>query len=480
LGVLALFDTGSQNPVAPLAAFDGYYSERSPPGRRLALATQHDNPRMTLISGWGRCPSIDALVHRPSTLSALTNVLDRADQAMIARGLGRSYGDASLAAQVVALSAHDHFIAFDREDGVLECGAGTSLDAILNLVVPSGWFLAVTPGTAQVTLGGAIASDVHGKNHHQVGAFSDHIASLRLMTADGEIKTCSASENVELFRATAGGMGLTGIIIDAVLKLIRVASSFIDERILRADNLAHAVNLLDAQHDATYAVAWIDAMASGPARGRGLVMLGEHATDASLQATPRRAWTVPLDAPSGLLNRPFMRAFNVLYFQRLRSAERRVRSHYSNFFHPLDGIKNWPRLYGRRGLLQYQCVVPRESGEVALALLLDELNRRRIVSPLAVLKILGAGNQNLLSFPRAGYTLALDLPRNTATLELLKHFDAVVRDHGGRVYLAKDACMSTRTFKGTYPTWLAFEEMRARHGASGRFRSLLSQRLGLD
>lgn len=432
------------------------------------------------IAGWGRYPRISARVSGFESRDALAHRLDRISKPCIARGLGRSYGDSSLAPDIIDVTRHDHFLAFDREQGRLHCGAGAALTAILELVVPHGWFLPVTPGTGRVTVGGAISSDVHGKNHHVDGAFSDHVGSFSLMAADGSIQTCAPGENAGLFRAAAGGMGLCGVILDVRLKLRPVLSSFVEQRILKTPDLDQTLACLDEYARATYVVAWIDANKRGPGRGRSLVMVAEHAAEGSLESHRKPTFGVPLDMPSLTLNRPLLALFNALYYARFRGDTNRQRVHYTPFFYPLDRIGRWNRLYGRPGLLQHQSVVPHESGAQALAELLDCVAASGEVAPLAVLKALGAGNGNFLSFPSAGYTLALDLKCNAASLEHMQHLDDIVLAHGGRIYLAKDACMSASTFRRGYPAWEGFQEVRERFGALGVFASKQSERLGLE
>jgi len=431
------------------------------------------------VSGWGRHPTLATTSYRPATRQALTRVLRAEPGELIARGMGRSYGDASLAARCIDMTGLDHLIAFDAERGELECGAGLTLAAILEVIVPRGWFLPVLPGTGFVTLGGAIAADVHGKNHHHDGAFSEFVDDITLLLADGSELRCSRQQHGGLFHATAGGMGLTGIIVSARLRLRPISSSYIEERLVAATDLHSAIALLEKHDPSTYVVAWIDVNQRGARRGRALVMLGEHVTDGGMEAPRRRPIAVPIDLPGGLLGRPLTTAFNALYYWRgARHAEPR-RVHYTQYFFPLDALTNWNRLYGKRGFMQHQCVIPHASAPAALRELLTTVTTSGLVSPLAVLKGFGAGNDNPLSFPRSGLTLTMDFAFSAAALRLFARLDDIVVAHGGRLYLAKDACMSRDTFLYGYPHWERFQEIRARYGALGRFASLQSQRLGL-
>jgi len=433
-----------------------------------------------LMHGWGRYPVTDAQASAPASFARARHLV-RAPAAtpLIARGMGRSYGDSALAPHVLDTRRLDWLLAFDPESGTLTCAAGATLHAILEVLVPRGWFLPVTPGTRYVTVGGAIASDVHGKNHHHHGCFSEFVLAFDILLADGSIVTCSRSRYADLFHATCGGMGLTGVILRASLRLLAIDSAFIDQTTCKARNLSHALALFEAQRAATYSVAWIDCLASGNALGRALVTTGEHAAQGALPAPPARALAVPFATPGALLNPHTMRAFNALYFHRQRRFRQSRRVHYQPFFYPLDRIGNWNRLYGSRGFVQYQCVLPRPAGALALHALLARVAASGRGSLLAVLKEFGAANRNPLSFPMAGYTLALDFKMAPGVLELLDELDAIVLDHGGRLYLAKDARMSAATFRRCYPQWEAFQATRERYGALGAFASLQSRRLGL-
>lgn len=433
---------------------------------------------MKKIHGWGRYPVIQAEIHEATDAAAAARVV-RESGPLIARGMGRSYGDSALAPQVLDLTRHAWLRAFDADSGVLSCAAGTTLDTILEVFVPRGWFLPVTPGTRYVSVGGAIASDVHGKNHHHAGCFSSCVTSLDLLLGNGETVTCSSQAHADLFRATCGGMGLTGVILQASLRLRRVASAYIDQATTKARNLAHALELFTAHADATYSVAWLDCVATGPRLGRALLSTGEHAPVGDDKARAQRPLTMPFDLPAATLNRHTIGAFNALYYHRQRPARRLGLVHFQPFFYPLDGILHWNRMYGRAGFVQYQCVLPRAAAP-GLQILLERIAASGRGSFLAVLKELGPANDSPLSFPQSGYTLALDFKMADGLLRLLDELDAIVLDHGGRLYLAKDARMSAATFKRGYPRWEEFQEVRARYGALGRYASAQSRRLGLD
>lgn len=431
------------------------------------------------LSGWGNYPLVDVELSAPISPAGLRAHLTAASDDTIARGMGRSYGDSALAPQTLLTRHLDHLLAFDAATGTLRCEAGITLDALLELFVPRGWFLPVTPGTRFVSIGGAIASDVHGKNHHVDGSFCDHLSSLELMLASGEVVTCTPDQNSDLFRATCGGMGLTGIIVAATLRLRPITSDRIRETTLRAANLAEALELFDRHAGSRYSVAWIDCLASGPRLGRSLLMLGEHEQDGPLTTGRGGGASVPFNLPGGLLNRYSIRAFNALYYRRLRAPRRERSVHYAPFFYPLDGLRHWNRMYGRRGFVQYQFVLPRVAGREGLTTVLERIAASGRGSFLSVLKAFGPGNDNLLSFPREGYTLALDFKLGDGLLAMLDELDRVVLDHDGRLYLTKDSRMSEATFKRSYPQWERFAEIRSACGADQTFNSSQSRRLGL-
>jgi len=432
-----------------------------------------------LIQGWGRYPRTEAQLQTPLTVSG-ARAMVATEGALIGRGLGRSYGDSALAEQVLSTRQLQHLLAFDEQSGILRCAAGVSLGELLEVFVPKGWFLPVTPGTKFVSVGGAIASDVHGKNHHLDGCFSEFVECFDLLLADGSRLTCSRNEHAELFRATCGGMGLTGIILEASLRLRRIDSAYIEQTTFKAHNLEEVLALLEAQHGAAYSVAWIDCLASGPTLGRSLLMVGEHASAGGLRLPRKRPLSVPLDMPAQLLNRFSVQAFNALYFNRIRSVESQQRVSYESFFYPLDGIHQWNRLYGKQGFVQYQFVIPKAAGGEGLRSILHRISASHRGSFLAVLKTFGPANANPLSFPLEGYTLALDFKLEAGLFELLDELDIMVLEQGGRLYLCKDARMSEATFKRSYPQWEQLQQIRARYGAQGKFVSRQAQRLGLE
>jgi len=433
------------------------------------------------LQGWGRHPVVDADIDYPSSRSsAVAAVAASARQAVIARGMGRSYGDSALAARVISSRYLNLLLDVDPTGGRVRCGAGVSLAELLEVFVPRGWFLPVTPGTKFVTVGGAISSDVHGKNHHVQGCFSEWVERFDLVVASGEVLTCSRSEHPDLFRATCGGMGLTGIILEATLQLAPLQGAFVDQTTLKCGHLEEALASLESRRSATYSVAWIDCQATGSRMGRALVMLGEHASGGTLNAPRRRVLSVPADFPGWLLNSYSIGAFNALYYHRVRARSSVRRLHYEPFFYPLDSLQDWNRLYGKGGFTQYQFVVPKAAGFAGTSAILKRIAASGRGSFLAVLKALGPENANTLSFPMEGYTLALDFKLQPGLFELFEELDAMILDHDGRIYLAKDCRLSAAGFRRGYPRWEAFQAVREKYGARGKFESLQSERIGLS
>lgn len=443
-------------------------------------------PHVEPLCGWGRYPVRDCTLWQPTTAEALHATLPPLPSS-IARGNGRSYGDASLNGDAtIDMRRLDRLIAFDDDSGELVCEAGVLLSDLVACFVPRGWFVPVTPGTRLVTIGGMIASDVHGKNHHGAGSFCDHLRWLDLDLGDGQVLRCSATENADLFAATCGGMGLTGMIVRACFRLIPIESAWMRQRTVRARDLDEALALFEQSQDWTYSVAWIDCMARGRDLGRSAILLAEHALcdelDARRRATPlarpaRRPRPVPIDFPGFALSGVNVRLFNQLYYAMQRPGEALVAL--DPYFYPLDALADWNRIYGRRGFVQYQCVLPLESSHQGLGRLLEAIAAAGAGSFLAVLKRMGPQSSGMLSFPMPGYTLALDFPATDANLGLLDRLDAITADHGGRVYLAKDARMLPHMLASGYPRLAEFRDLRARLGLDRRFSSLLSQRLGV-
>ena len=442
------------------------------------------------LSGWGRYPVEKCQLFRPEKRSGLQSILDSPDRiSYIARGLGRSYGDAALnrGGGVVSFVRLDRMIAFDAETGMLECEAGVSFEDIIRAFLPRGYFLPVTPGTRFVTVGGAIASDVHGKNHHRVGTISRFVRDLRLLTPRGEILECSRESNPEVFRATIGGMGLTGFILSARVRLQPVESAYVVVDYEKARNVDEALARMeesDARYE--YSVAWIDCLSGGSSLGRSVLMRGNPARRTDLPARvpdPLKGrrhlrLSVPFDFPSWGLNRATVEAFNEAFYRKHRNESGRLVD-FDSYFYPLDSIQHWNRMYGRRGFVQYQVALPTGSSRAGTIELLERFQSSKRVSFLAVLKRFGDSDEGLLSFPLKGYTLTLDLPVQNGLVAFLRETDRILLRHGGRLYPAKDAVATADSFAEMYPNLDEFRRVRERVDPDNRLASSFARRVGI-
>ncbi|MFE2276014.1 FAD-binding protein [Streptomyces sp. NPDC059454] len=444
------------------------------------------------VTGWGRTAPSAARLIRPRTYEeAALAVRECGSRGGIARGLGRAYGDAAQNAggAVLDMTGLDRVHAVDADGGTVLCDAGVSLHRLMEVLLPLGWFVPVTPGTRYVTVGGAIGADIHGKNHHVSGSFSRHVLSLELLTADGRIRT--VVPGTPLFGATAGGMGLTGVILTATVRLQPVETSLMRVDTERADDLDDLMaRLADTDHRYRYSVAWIDLLARGRATGRAVLTRGDHAP---LDALPRgsRARGEPLSfrtsrlpaappfVPEGLLSRTTVGLFNELWYRKAPRARMGQLQRIPAFFHPLDGVPHWNRVYGRGGFVQYQFVVG-HGREDALRRIVRRISERRCPSFLAVLKRFGEADPGWLSFPVPGWTLALDIPASLPGLGgFLDELDEEVAGAGGRVYLAKDSRLRPELLAAMYPRLDDFRALRAELDPRGVFVSDLARRLHL-
>ena len=433
------------------------------------------------LQGWGRFPDITANIIEPVSLESAQQLFKsrQGKPSTIPRGMGRSYGDSALAAEVISSRFLDGFISLDEESHSIRCGSGVTMEDILKVAIPRGYFIHVLPGTQYVSLGGAIAADIHGKNHHKVGSFCRYVSSLDLMLANGEIKHCSATENPELFMATCGGMGLTGVIIDATISLKKVPSVSIKKKSIAAENLLECMDHIEKNDASEYSVAWIDCLAKREKLGRSIVHLAEHCEEEFSQYNPRKNLSIPFSMPSIFLNNYSVSIFNTVLYNLLKRKNDFSIVNYKPYFFPLDRVRNWNRLYGTQGFLQYQFVIPLVSARQGVSEILKKVSESGKGPPLSVLKKLGEGNENYLSFPLNGYSLAMDFKNEKSLFPLLSELDEIVLAHGGRLYLAKDARMSEDVFKKSYVNWEKFQAIKSQVDPHNVFASLQSSRLGL-
>lgn len=444
-----------------------------------------------MLAGWGNHPRVAADVVTPDSSQALLGAFVGTEP-LVSRGLGRAYGDAALPAseggKVLSSLGIRRLSEFDPETGVLVASAGVSLEEIIETFLPRGWFLPTVPGTKYVTLGGAVAADIHGKNHHVDGTLGAHVLWLELLTPARGLMRCSPSEHGDVFRATVGGMGLTGHIMRLALRLRKVPSAWCKVRTIRSRDLAHALALL-GEHDLHYrhTVAWVDGLARGDSLGRSVLMLGNEAEPEDLPASAaarphqsprRRRFSVPFDWPSWALGTWSVRLFNACYYGLARDRERLV--DFEKFFFPLDSVAHWNRAYGARGFVQFQAFFPDATAEAGLRACLEAISLSRQASFLAVLKRSGPANGFLLSFLDKGYTLALDLPADPVKMPpLMRELEAILLRHRGRIYFAKDAYATAAAVAAMYPSLPEFRDVKARLDPAGRLRSRLSERLKL-
>ena len=428
------------------------------------------------LNSWGMYPKIKNQIMRFRSLDQLKEKMQE-DKIYIPCGNGRSYGDSALNDNIIYCKPYNYFLDFDENNGIIHCQSGVLLSEILEIAVPKGWFLKVTPGTKLITVGGAIASDVHGKNHHVEGCFSECVMEMRLMLPSGEVRICRKGD--ELFHATCGGMGLTGVILDAKISLKRIKSKNINQTTIKTKNLKETFDAFEKYSHMPYSVAWIDCLAKGNNIGKCLLMVGEFADDGDLNYKEKKKLNIPFNFPSFVLNNLSVKAFNWLYYNKAIDGISEQKVDIDTFFYPLDSINNWNRIYGKNGFTQYQFILPKEVSYDGLQEILQTISKSGRGSFLAVLKLYGKANKNYLSFPLEGYSLALDFKIERGLFELLDRLDKIVLKYGGRIYLAKDVRVSKETFEKGYPMIDKFREFRKKHGMNIKFQSLQSRRVGI-
>ena len=430
------------------------------------------------LHGWGNYPVIKNKVIEYDNNRQIKSIIN-SSSCIIAHGNGRSYGDSAINDTIIHIRPHNYFISFDYERGLLHVQAGVLLSEIVECFVPKGWFLKVTPGTKFITIGGAIASDVHGKNHHIAGCFSDHLNEFEIMIASGEIINCSKNNHPELFKATCGGMGLTGIILSAKIYLKSINSQFIDQKTIKNDNLKATFDAFEKYQNVPYSVAWIDCLSKGNRLGRSLLMIGDFIDDGRLDYKTESKINIPFNMPPMTLSRWNVRLFNELYYSKAKNQSTKKIVKIDKFFYPLDVIDNWNRIYGKGGFVQYQFVLPKKSSYEGLKEILKIIADSGQGSFLAVLKLHGKSNSNYLSFPIEGYSLALDFKMGKGTLKLLSKLDNIILKYNGRIYLTKDSRVTKEVFEQGYPQVEIFRQYRKDNGMDKVFQSYQSQRVGI-
>ncbi|MBX2965878.1 MAG: FAD-binding oxidoreductase [Cyclobacteriaceae bacterium] len=439
------------------------------------------------LSGWGNIPGTPGKVVYPNMIQEIQETLSF-DKA-IPRGLGRSYADQATNNEcgVINMQKLNRFIAFDDVNGILTCEAGVSLADIIQVFTPRGWFPMITPGTKFITIGGAIANNVHGKSHHADGSFINCVHNFTILLSDGRVVTANREENSDLFHANFGGLGLLGIILTATIQLRKIETTYFVQKAKAAKNLDEMLASIDeSEAEYTSSVAWIDSMASGKNLGRGVLTMGNHATLAELpdklKSNPLKLekklkLNVPFYLPSFTLNTLTVKLLNtLLYFMQKNGAGI---AHYDKFFYPLDMINNWNRGYGKRGFIQYQFVLPDEKGKENIRTILTEITKSDCIPFLNVLKRFGNEQAGLLSFPFKGYTFAIDFPIKPKLKSFTKKLDNMVLDMGGRIYLGKDAYLDEATFKAMYPQYKEWLAIKEKYDPLNKFSSDLSRRIGL-
>lgn len=442
------------------------------------------------IAGWGNFPWVKSNIFSIQNASEIKDIICKEEQ-NISRGLGRSYGDQSVNENrnVILTQRLNHFLAFDGSTGLLVCEAGVSLADIIHTFAPRGWFPLVNPGTKNVSIGGAIANDIHGKAHHVDGSFVNCVQEFNILLADGTVKKASRKENSDLFWASFGGLGLLGIILDASIQLRRIETTYFKQKAIKVENLDALLDTIDQQNEEyAYSVAWVDSLARGKRLGRGVCTAGDIASIEDLPPKIRKnplqtssdpRLSLPIYMPHFALNNFTVGILNKA-LEILQSSGKAI-AHYESFFFPLDGVNQWNRGYGKKGFIQYQFVIPLENGRKNIRAILEKIARSNNAPFLNVLKKFGDGEANsLLSFPMKGYTFAIDFPVRTGLKDLTEELDKMVINFGGRVYLGKDAMLDPASFKAMYPQHNDWLKVKQKYDPENKFSSNLSRRIGLE
>ncbi len=431
---------------------------------------------LKIISGWGLYPKIVSYFYE---IKDHEENLNNFVNDFIPRGNGRSYGDSSLAKNVLSTLNLKKVVEFDKKNGQIILQSGVLLKDLINLILPEGWFLPVSPGTKFISIGGAIASDIHGKNHHLVGCISNFVTHLRIFVpGQGEIY-CDNLKNNELFKHTLGGMGLTGLVLEVGLKLLKINSTYIEQTTIKTKNLRETFNIMEQNLKEQYSVCWLDTSAQKQNIGRGLVYLGKHSLNDSVHIKSKKSIKINKNLIPKLCSNYLFKILNFLFYKKNFFKVKKEKLYFDDYFYPLDKIFNWNYLYGKKGFLQYQFCIPLSNSYDGILEILKEIQKNKNASFTSVLKLMGDQNQNTLSFPIKGYTLALDFPRDQNIFKLLDKLDEIVIKYNGRVYLTKDARLKKDSFIQMYKNYKIFYEFRKKNNLLDKICSNQSKRLDI-
>ena len=434
-----------------------------------------------IISGWANNSSIKSKIYYPRNDHDIKKIFKTLEnENIITRGLGRSYGDISLNKNILSLERYEKYFNLNEIEGTLECTANTSIGEILKKIVNKGWLLNISPGSKFVTMGGAIANDVHGKNHHKDGSFTDYVKDIKMITSDGIIRECSNKVNQELFRATCGGAGLTGVIIRVKLKLFKIESKNLDVKIFKTKNINETLKMFKELQNNKYIVAWLDTL-NKKNYGKAVIFSAEHSKDNDFNYLPRRSFTIPTFFGKFLMNNYFMSIFNRIYYL-MHKNDTNIKKDLDSFFYPLDMVFNLNKLYGKKGFTQIQILIKDKEKyryDEILVKIFNFFNDKKIYSFLTTLKEYGKGNENYLSFPEKGVCIALDVPLSDNFSKVYKEFEKLTLNYNLKIYLAKDSFMSKSFFKNSYDKVTLFDEYKKKIDPNSKFQSIQSKRLGL-
>ena len=431
-----------------------------------------------VISGWGKNINILSNIFYPKNINEILEFIkSNSNFKSITRGLGRSYGDSSLNCNSISLQKLEKFFYLDENSGLLECSANFSIDETLELIVEKGWFLNVTPGSKYVTLGGAIASDVHGKNHHIDGTFCDYVESFKIILSDGKIYNCSNKELPDLFHSTCGGMGLTGIILSAKIRLLKINSNLIDVKIFKTKNLKQTIELFDELKENKYLVAWIDSTSKKEV-GRSILFAGSHSINGNLNFVKKKKISLPGIFPGFLLNNFIIKLLNKLFYIKHKN-NKSYKQNIDEFFYPLDKILNCNNFYGKKGFVQIQILINNSNYEDALKEILFFFQKNNQFSFITTLKKLKSKNKNLLSFPNEGFTITFDFKVNEQLKITYKKLEKILKKFDAKIYLTKDSLMSEEFFVSSYENLDDFRKIKKKYDQKDFFTSIQSERLGI-